>query len=421
MAYALADCNAFYVSAHTLFMPWLRDRAVCVASNNDGCVVSRNDPAKALGIKMGAPVFQLKELMERGELTVFSSNFELYQSLSNRVMATLEELSPRLSVYSVDEAFADLSGLPNPYLWGVNARDTIMQRLGLPIGVGIAPTLTLAKLANWAAKKWKRRTGCVVEMLCPEKREKLLRYAPVEEVWGIGPRLAERLRRDMQIDTAWKLATADPKTLRRHFNVNVERTARELTGMRCFPFGASGPERKQMIACTRSFGNRVTTREGLQQAVAAFVANAAAKLRQQGSAANCMQVFARTSFFSQDVPYSRSIIVELPYPCADTRDLTSAAMGALESIYQPGVAFAKAGVVLSQFTDATGWTPDLFGAAPRPRSEAVMKVMDAINARQGRGTIKLARDTSTGGWTMQRRFLTPAYTTRWDGLPRANS
>ncbi len=421
MAYALADCNAFYVSAHTLFMPWLRDKAVCVASNNDGCVVSRNDPAKALGIKMGAPVFQLKELMERGELTVFSSNFELYQSLSNRVMATLEELSPRLSVYSVDEAFADLSGLPNPYLWGVNARDTIMQRLGLPIGVGIAPTLTLAKLANWAAKKWKRRTGCVVEMLCPEKREKLLRYAPVEEVWGIGPRLAERLRRDMQIDTAWKLATADPKTLRRHFNVNVERTARELTGMRCFPFGASGPERKQMIACTRSFGNRVTTREGLQQAVAAFVANAAAKLRQQGSAANCMQVFARTSFFSQDAPYSRSIIVELPYPCADTRDLTSAAMGALESIYQPGVAFAKAGVVLSQFTDATGWTPDLFGAAPRPRSEAVMKVMDAINARQGRGTIKLARDTSTGGWTMQRRFLTPAYTTRWDGLPRANS
>lgn len=129
--------------------------------------MSRNDPAKALGIKMGAPVFQLKELMERGELTVFSSNFELYQSLSNRVMATLEELSPRLSVYSVDEAFADLSGLPNPYLWGVNARDTIMQRLGLPIGVGIAPTLTLAKLANWAAKKWKRRTGCVVEMLCP--------------------------------------------------------------------------------------------------------------------------------------------------------------------------------------------------------------------------------------------------------------
>ena len=421
MAYALADCNAFYVNAHTLFMPWLRDRAVCVASNNDGCVVSRNDPAKALGIKMGAPVFQLKELMERGELTVFSSNFELYQSLSNRVMATLEELSPRLSVYSVDEAFADLSGLPNPYLWGVNARDTIMQRLGMPIGVGIAPTLTLAKLANWAAKKWKRRTGCVVEMLCPDKREKLLRYAPVEEVWGIGLRLAERLRRDMQIDTAWKLAAADPKTLRRHFNVNVERTARELTGMRCFPFGTSGPECKQMIACTRSFGNRVTTREGLQQAVAAFVANAAAKLRQQGSAANCMQVFARTSLFSQDMPYSRSAIVEMPYPCADTRDLTSAAMGALESIYKPGVAFAKAGVILSQFSDATGWTPDLFGAAPRPQSEAVMKVMDAINARQGRGTIKLARDTSTGDWIMQRRFLTPAYTTRWDGLPRANS
>ena len=421
MQYALVDCNWFYASVEMLFRPWLRTKAVVVASNNDGCVVSRNDLAKALGIKMGTPVFELRDLVQRGELHLFSSNYEVYQSISNRVMAVLDELSPRLSVFSIDEAFADLSGLHNPHDWGVQARDTIQQRLGMPVGVGIAPTLTLAKMANWAAKRWKAKTGCVVDMLDADRREKLLRYAPVGEVWGIGARISQRLREDLRIETAWQLATADPKLLRRQFSVNVEKTARELSGMPCFPFGSSGPERKQVIACTRSFGTRVTTLEGLQGAVAAFMGTASAKLRRQGSMTHCVQVFAHASPYASAPPYSRSVIVQLPTPCADARNLTSAAIGALEAIYRPGVAFAKAGVILSQFCNAEGWTGDLFAPAPRPGSAAVMKVMDAINAKQGRGAIRLARDSGRGPWVMQRQHLSPGYTTSWSGLPQAQA
>jgi len=319
----------------------------------------------------------------------------------------------------IDEAFADLTGVADTHGWGVQARDTVQQRLGMPVGVGIAPTLTLAKLASWAAKRWKAKTGCVVDMLDPVRREKLLRYAPVGEVWGIGSRISQRLREDLRIETAWQLATADPKVLRRQFSINVEKTARELTGLACFPFGTSGPERKQMIACTRSFGSRVTTLEGLQGAVAAFVATASAKLRRQGSMACCMQVFARTSHFASGPSYSRSVIVQLPFPSADARDLTCASMEAIAAIYRPGVEFAKAGVILSQFCDDEGWTGDMFAPAPRPDSQAVMKLMDAINAKQGRGMIHLARDAGSGPWQMQRQHLSPGYTTSWAGLPRA--
>lgn len=421
MQYALIDCNAYYCSAEILFRPWLRTQPVVVASSNDGCVVSRNDHAKALGIKMGAPVFELRDLMQRGELHVFSSNYELYQSISNRVMAVIAELSPRQFINSVDESFADLSGIADTHAWGVMARDTIQQRLGIPVGVGIAPTLTLAKLANWAAKRWKAKTGCVVEMLDPDRREKLLRYAPVGEVWGIGSRISRRLGEELRIENAWQLATADPKVLRRVFSVNVEKTARELMGVACFPFGTSGPERKQMITTSRSFGSRVTTLEGLQGAVAAFVATATGKLRGQGSMACCLQVFAQSSPFSSAVPYSRNIVVQLPFPSSDSRVITGAAMAAVSAIYRAGVEFSKAGITLSQFCDAQGWTGDMFAPAPKPGSEAVMKVMDAINAKQGRGALRLAREAGGTAWKMNRNHLSPAYTTAWSGLPRAHA
>lgn len=304
MAIALIDANSFYCSAELLFQPWLHDKPVVVASNNDGCVVSRNDPAKALGIKMGQPVFELRGLLARNEGRVFSSNYELYQSLSNRVMAVLEELAPCLSVYSIDEAFAELAGVPNPEAWGRYARDEIQRRLGLSVGVGIGSTKTLAKLANWAAKRWKAQTGCVVDLRDRTRQEKLLRYAPVGEVWGIGPRLSNRLADELGITTAWQLANAEPKLLSGRFGVNVERTARELQGAPCFPLVNGSPERKQMILCSRSFGEKVFSLEQLERAVATFAARAAVRLRQQASLANCLQVFARTSLFSPGDPYS---------------------------------------------------------------------------------------------------------------------
>lgn len=418
MAIALIDANSFYCSAELLFQPWLRDKPVVVASNNDGCVVSRNDPAKALGIKMGQPVFELRGLLVRNEVSVFSSNYELYQSLSNRIMAILEELAPRLSVYSIDEAFADLSGIPDPEAWGRYARDEIQRRLGLPVGVGIGSTKTLAKLANGAAKRWKAKTGCVVDLRDRTRQEKLLRYAPVGEVWGIGPRLSSRLADELDITTAWQLASADPKLLRRRFSVTVERTARELQGIACFPFVEGSPERKQMIICSRSFGENVFCLEQLERAVATFAARAAVKLRQQASLANCLQVFARTSLFGPDDPYSGSRIIALPYPTDDTRDLIQAAIGGLRALYRPGPAYAKAGIVLSQFVEHGTITGDLFAPKPRSNSEPLMQAMDAINARHGRGTVRFGRENAGGSWSMRQELLSAAYTTSWQGLPR---
>ncbi|SIQ99447.1 translesion error-prone DNA polymerase V subunit UmuC [Aquipseudomonas alcaligenes] len=419
MRIALIDANSFYCSAQILFEPWYRDRPVVVASNNDGCVVSRNDAAKAIGIKMGEPVFQLRELVDRGQVKIFSSNYALYQSISNRIMAILEELAPRIFVYSIDECFADLAGVPDPEGWGRMARDQIQQRLGMPVGVGIAPTKTLAKLANWAAKKWKAQTGCVVDLSDPVRQEKLLRYAPAAEVWGIGPRLSARLQAELNIHTAWQLATADPKLLRRYFNVNVERTARELQGVPCFPFEDGGPDRKQQIICSRSFGEDVFSLDQLEAAVTTFASTAAGKLRSQESLANCVQVFARTSPFGRGEPFSGARIIAMPYPTSDTRDIAQAALRGLRSIYRPGPAYRKAGVMLTQFVERGAFTGDLFAPKPRQGSDALMQVMDAINARQGRGAVRLARDASAGQWSMRREMLSPAYTTSWQDLPKA--
>lgn len=417
---ALIDANGFYCSAQTLFEPWYRDRPVVVASNNDGCVVSRNDPAKELGIKMGQPVFQLRELMARGELKVYSSNYALYQSLSNRIMAILEELAPRIFVYSIDECFADLGGVPDPEEWGRHARDEIQRRLGMGVGVGIGPTKTLSKLANWAAKKWKAKTGCVVDLRDPVRQEKLLKYAPVSEVWGIGRALSAKLQGELNIHTAWQLATADPKLLRRYFNVNVERTARELRGIACFPFVDGSPERKQQIICSRSFGEEVFSLEQLEGAVTAFSTTAAGKLRAQASLANCVQVFARTSHFTKSEPYSGARIIALPFPSSDTRDIAQAALAGLRSLYREGPAYAKAGVVLSQFVERGSITGDLFAPKPRQGSDELMRVIDVINAKQGRGAVRLARDTAGGAWSMRREMLSPAYTTSWKELPKAH-
>ncbi|MGO4801061.1 translesion error-prone DNA polymerase V subunit UmuC [Pseudomonas sp. W22_MBD1_FP4] len=417
MTIAIVDVNSFYVSCETSFQPWLRDKPVVVASNNDGAVVARNDHAKALGIKMAQPVFELRHLVEQKRLHLFSSNYELYQSLSNRVMAILESQAPRSFENSIDESFCLLHGIADPYTWALETQAMIKKRLGLDVGVGISSTATLAKLANWAAKKWKKSTGCIVDLRDPSRRDKLLKIAPVNEVWGIGGRLTEQLG-GLGMTTAWQLASADPKFLRRHFSVNVERTARELLGAACIDVSDTGTGQKQMIIASRSFGNKISQLEPLLEAIAAFVSTAAAKLRRQGSLANCIQVFARTSPFASVEQYCGSRIIALPSPTDDTRDLLGAAITGMTALYRSGIEFAKAGIVLSQFSQRGLITGDLFAPAPRRNSDALMAVMDSINAKQGRGTIRLARDTSAGPWKMHRQYLTPAYTTSWAALPK---
>lgn len=417
----LIDVNAFYVSCQALFQPWLKGLPVVVASNQDGCVVSRSDSAKALGVKMGQPLFELQELTRKGQLIVFSSNYALYQSLSNRIMAVIEELSQITFPYSLDEAFCSLDGVADPEQWARDTQAEIMNRLGMPVGVGIASTKTLAKLASWAAKKWKAKTGCVLSLLDTERRDKLLKYAPVNEVWGIGSRLSKRLKEEMGIHTAWDLANADPKSLRRRFNVNVERTARELLGVPCFPFADTGPDhKKQMIACTRSFRIKITRLAALERAAVAFTTNAAEKLRRQNSLANCLQIYIRTSHFTSGPQYGNSTIVHLEHPTSDTRMLARAAVAGLHSIFREGYEYAKVGVVLSQFVEADGYTADLFAPAPGPESDALMSVMDAINTKYGRGALALGRNTGGGTGRMSGASLSPSYTTAWEGLQRAN-
>ncbi|WP_304526870.1 DUF4113 domain-containing protein [Halomonas sp. I5-271120] len=417
---AIFDCNAMYVSTHMIFEPWKAAHPAVVLSVNDGNIVARSAEAKRLGITMGQPWHEVAPLYRAGKLYVYSANFVLYQSISDRIMTLLAREAGRVSPYSVDEAWVSpppISGDLEP--WGREIRASIMKQIGMPMGVGIGTTKTMAKLANWAAKKWAHQTGNVVDIRLDDRLEKLLKAAPVGEIWGIGPRLTKRLESDLRITSAWQLAMADKRLLRRHFGVTVERTARELCGERCFDF-EDDPVPQQTIISSQSFGQKVQDKEVLASAVATYVARGAAKLRRQGSLTHCLSVFARTSPFARTgEPYSASQIISFNSPTSDTRDLTAAAMEAVDRIYRPGVQFAKAGIQLSQFVPAKNRTDDLFAPGQRPESPAVMSVMDDINRKMGRGAVRVARAGAQHGWEMKRQFASPHYTTRWEDLPVA--
>ena len=413
--FALADCKNFYVSSERLFRPELHGVPVVVLSNNDGCAVSRSDEAKALGIKMGQPFHEFRDLVELQGLICCSSNYALYADLSGRVMRTLRTMAPRIEVYSIDEAFLDLQGIQGDLeQLGQEMRSRVLREVGIPVGVGIAPTKTLAKLANWASKKWPA-TGGVVDLRDPARQRRLLTLAEVGEVWGIGRKISAKLN-SMGVTTALQLADFDYKTLRSLFNVNVERTARELAGECCFDLD-NGPEPKQMIACTRSFGERKHTLQELQEAVAGYATRAGEKLRGHRHLCQAIQVFIRSSPFDQrGEPYSRATCVALPYPSADTRDLVAASLAGLQAIFRPGPAYAKAGVILMDFVEPSRFTPDLFAPAPRPGSDRLMAVIDTINAKQGRGTIRPARLSPDQGFSMKRERLSHRFTTSWSEL-----
>ena len=418
---ALVDCNSCYSSAETIFRPWLRERPVITLSANDGNVIARNRPAKDLGIPMGAPWHEVAPLYRRGQIEVFSSNFALYQNISDRVMTLLSRLAPRISIYSIDECWVDLSGMPGDLAdWGTQTRKAVLQQIGMPVGIGISSTKTLAKLSNWASKNWARQTGNVVDLRDPARRDKLLHIAPVDEVWGIGSRLSRRLKADLNITTAWGLATANRRLLRRYYGVTVERTSRELLGEQCFAFD-EGPVPKQQIIASQSFGSRVYDQQRLAAALATHTGRAAAKLRAQDSLTHCLQVFVQTSPFDhRGTPYSARDIATFPCPTDDTRELISAATTLLKRIYREGPAYAKAGVMLSQFVPSRNRTDDLFAPGRRADTEKVMAVMDSINAKMGRGTVRIAQEDAAKGWEMRRQFLSPAYTTRWQDLPLAH-
>mgnify|MGYP000153216551 FL=1 len=417
--FALVDCNNFYASCEKLFRPDLKDTPVVVLSNNDGCVVARSREAKLLGIKMGVPVFQIKSEMLRHGILAFSSNYALYTDLSSRVMRTLEEMAPRVEVYSIDEAFLDLTGIESVISlveFGQQVRERIGHWIGITVCVGIAPTKTLAKLANHAAKKYPATQG-VVDLTNPDRQRRLLALVPVDDVWGVGKRLSKRLNA-LGITTALDLANASPRAIRDQFSVVLERTVRELNGESCIELEEIPPTKKQIV-CSRSFGEKVTHFELLREAVCEYATRATEKLRKEQQQAKVMTVFIRTSPFKDNEPqYSNSASGELLIPSCDTRDFIELANHLLKRIWKDGFRYAKAGVMLSDFYDPGMFQPGLFDdISTRSNSQQLMSVLDTIN-QSGAGKVFFAGQGTKKDWSMKREHLSPAYTTRWDQLPR---
>ncbi|HBI11902.1 MAG TPA: DNA polymerase V subunit UmuC, partial [Franconibacter pulveris] len=376
--YALIDVNSFYTSCETIWRPDLLNKPVVVLSNNDGCIISRSAQAKRLGVQMGAPYFQQKALLEREGVVVFSSNYALYGDMSQRVMTTLEAMCPRVDVYSIDEAFADLSGIGDLETFGRAIRDTVYQHTRLTVGVGIAPTKTLAKLANHAAKTW-TKTGGVVDLSNPLRQRKLMALLPVSDVWGVGRRLSARLNA-MGIENALQLAQSDIGFIRKNFSVVLERTVRELRGESCLAFEET-PATKQEIISSRSFGTKVSEYKAVREGICTWAARAAEKLRAERQYCRYVSAFLKTSPHDAHAPYySNRAGITLSTPTHDTRDILAAAVRCLEAIWREGLHYQKAGVMLGDFFSQGVAQLNLFDPyAPKANSEALMTVMDKLN------------------------------------------
>lgn len=417
--FALVDVNSFYASCETIFRPDLQGRPVVVLSNNDGCIIARSAEAKKLGIKMGDPYFKCKDYFRQQGVVCFSSNYELYADMSHRVMTTLEEMCPRVEIYSIDEAFCDLTGVRNCRVleeFGRELKDTVYRNTRLPVGVGIAQTKTLAKLANHAAKTWKA-TGGVVDLSNVERQRKLMALLPVDEVWGVGRRISKKLEA-MGIKTVLQLADTDIRFIRKHFNVVLERTVRELRGEPCLGLEEFAPV-KQEIVCSRSFGERITDYHEMRQAICLYASRAAEKLRGEHQYCRFISSFVKTSPFALNEPYyGNSTSVKLLTPTQDSRDIITAATKCLDAIWRDGHRYQKAGVMLGDFYSQGVAQLNLFDDnSPRQNSEKLMEVLDHLNAKDGRGTLYFAGQGIQSAWQMKREMLSPRYTTRFSDLP----
>ncbi|HEX8659595.1 MAG TPA: Y-family DNA polymerase [Hymenobacter sp.] len=426
--YALVDCNNFYVSCERAFQPRLATQPVVVLSNNDGCVVSRSAEAKALGIGMGEPLFKVKHLVEQHGVVALSSNYALYGDLSHRVMSYLASQAPQMEVYSVDEAFLDLHGLRqwfgplDAYARGI--RQEVQRRMHIPTCIGLAPTKTLAKLANRVAKK-NPDLGGVLLLESAQQRQWALQQVAVEDVWGIGRQYASKLHQ-LGITTAAGLAQCSEAMARKHLGGVVgARLVRELQGYPCHRLNPSedGTLPRQSIQHTRTFGRPLTRFEDVLGAVAAFAARAAEKLRRQESAANVLTVFiSQNRFGNTPPPHTRSAQVTLPVATSDTTELVRFARALLGRLWQPGLAYVKAGVVLGCFEQGERKQLSLFAPDGGERAARLMQKLDALNARFGKNSVQVAAALGATGkqlaapWHGQQGRRTPAYTTDWDQL-----
>ncbi|WP_285428178.1 translesion error-prone DNA polymerase V subunit UmuC [Pseudomonas sp. lyk4-R2A-8] len=408
--FALVDCNSFYASCERVFRPDLAKVPIVVLSNNDGCVIARSYDAKPF-IKMGEPYFQIKHKLKQHGIVAFSSNYALYGDISERVMSLIESLVPAVEVYSIDEAFTDLTGVGGLDALGREIRAQVLRCTGIPVGVGIAHTKTLAKLANHTAKRLQSQTGGVVNITDPVKRDWVLRNTDVAEVWGVGRKMKLHLD-TMGIKSAMDLAKADPWTLRKKFSVVIEKTARELAGTSCLELDEPDPPKLE-ICCSRMFGKRLTDLPPIKEALATYMMRASEKLRAQGSLCKKVRVCIRTGMFNpEEAKYANGVVVDMPYPTDDVRLLTKATVDAVDRIYRPGFKYSKAEVMLLNLCQPGEYTDDLFATSQPAESSRVMSVLDEINDRWGRGTLRSASVPSNPDWAMRREMMSPSYTTK---------
>jgi DNA polymerase V len=442
--FAIVDCNSFYCSCERLFRPDLANRPVVVLSNNDGCIISRTDEAKALGIQMAAPYWEQKDVIQERGVTVFSSNYPLYGDMSMRVMDCLRFLAgggatDRVEVYSVDEAFINLSGMPADQLdaYACRVRDTVAEWTGIRVSVGVAPSKLLSKVANKLAKKDKQRSGCVMVLDSDEKVREALERMPVGELWGVGHQYGTRLRDYYGILNGWQLAQMPEAWARKHLGGVVgERLIRELRGEPCIPM-KDPLRKKEQLATTRMFGKPVFDLVPLKEAVATFTARAAEKLRRQFSAATTIDVFvvvngSHGTLYDYN-PQTHHRYRILSQPTSITQDLLRAALPLVEQLYRPGPKYLKAGVILGGIVPEQAIQGSLFcgppeatkrdadaTADPAVRNKALMEAMDNINFSMRDDAVKFLASGLTRNWKMRQERRSGRYTTRWEELHKVN-
>ena len=412
--FAIVDCNSCYASCEQIFRPELRGKPVVVLSNNDGFIVARSKEAKLLGLEDLQPFFKVEHILKQNNVAIFSSNYPLYGDISHRVMTTLKAFSPEVEVYSIDEMFLDLSGMQEPLKQiGSTIKKTVWQNVRMPVGVGIGPTKTLAKLAQHASKKIPQTEGvCVLDQ--PHKWEWLQRRLPVNKVWGIGNRFARRLN-DLGIETVWEFTQASPKQLRGLFNVNVERTLRELQGEPCIALEEQPPPKKQ-IYVTRSFGEKTSSLDALTEHISRYASAACEKLRKQKAQVRVITVFLQTGHHEKDY-YSNRVVLSPPYPTNDSRLIIQLAKQGIGQIFRPHYRYARCGIGLIDLWDGKHYQGDLFEPGQSVKADKAMTVIDSINRRYGRDSLVLASEGLNGKWSMRQEHLSPAYTTSWKDLP----
>ncbi len=408
--FALVDCNNFYASCERVFRPEWRKVPIAVLSNNDGCIIARSDEVKDLGYKLGDSYFKVKNKLAQDGVIVRSSNYALYGDLSQRVMTCLEDLAPGVEVYSIDEAFLDLQGIRDLENFGGKIARTVRKWTAIPVSIGIAPTKTLAKLANRLGKKMPE-TENVFVMNSPYPLDQV----PIEDIWGIRKRLALRLRL-MGIGTAQDLANLDCMVARKSFSIVLERTVRELRGESCIPIQEVPPVAQHLMV-SRSFKGRVTTKNHLREAVATYATRVAEKARAKDVYAGAIQVSIQTSPFSKGPRYVNNASWTFLDPCNDNLSLVKAATTCLDAIWKDGYAYQKAGVLLTDLSTAEKKPTSLFGKTSRKSTQELMRVVDQMNQRYGRETIRVASSGIERPWMMARDFLSPSYTTRWEDIP----